>query len=162
MRLQLAPLGVFQGRTVPEGGRLVGWAALVHALAIPAPVRRPSCVSERHVSGGRREEGTWSVFDKRYWPGDGMADHLPFALRHEALDLLALRRRSFCMRVSGELSNRTCRARSHDARFYTARSRSPRPTPAIRYGNNSARITPERTAGSSSMMARADASSAAS
>lgn len=92
MRLRLAPVEVFQEKTVPEGARLAGWAALVHGLAAAAPVRRPSCVSERHVSGSRREEGTWTIFDKRYWPGDNIADHLAFALRHEALDLLTLRR----------------------------------------------------------------------
>src|SRR5208282_5279892 len=30
--------------------------------------------------------------DKRYWPGDTFAGHLTFALRHEDLDLLIIRR----------------------------------------------------------------------
>src|ERR1035441_5432728 len=92
MRLELAPLAVFQEKTVPDGARLSGWAALVHALALPVPVRRPSCVSEQHISGSRREEGAWAVFDKRYWPGDTFAGHLTFALRHEDIDLLILKR----------------------------------------------------------------------
>ena len=92
MKLEPAPAAVFQEKTVPDGTRLAGWAALVQALAIPAPVRRPSCVSEQHVSGSRREEGDWTVFDKRYWPGDTFADHLTFALRHEDIDLLILKR----------------------------------------------------------------------
>ncbi len=71
---------------------LAGWAALVHALAIPAPVRRLSCVSEKHVSGSHRREGAWTIFDKRYWPGDTFAEHLSFALRHEDIDLLILKR----------------------------------------------------------------------
>ena len=65
---------------------------LGHALAIPAPVRRPSCVSEQHIRGSHRKEGGWTIFDKRYWPGDNFADHLSFALRHEYLDLLILKR----------------------------------------------------------------------
>ena len=92
MKLDPAPITVFQEKTVPDGTRLAGWAALVHALAIPAPVRRPSCVSEQHVRGSHREEGAWTVFDKRYWPGDDFADHLSFALRHEDIDLLILKR----------------------------------------------------------------------
>jgi hypothetical protein len=92
MRLESAPITIFQENTIPGGTRLAGWAALVHALAIPAPVRRPSCVSEKHVSGSRRQEETWAVFDKRYWPGDTFADHLTFALRHEDIDLLILKR----------------------------------------------------------------------
>ena len=77
---------------MPAEAKLVGWAALVPKLNIQAPLRWPSCVSEQHVRGGQREQGAWTVFDKRYWPGDTFADHLTFALRHEKLDLLILKR----------------------------------------------------------------------
>ncbi|WP_366657231.1 Fic family protein [Fodinicurvata sp. EGI_FJ10296] len=77
---------------MPPGARVAGWAALVHGLSLAAPVRRPSCVSEKHIRGSQREEGGWRVFDKRYWPGTDFADHLVFALRHEGLDLLVLKR----------------------------------------------------------------------
>ena len=92
MRLDLTPIHTFQENLVPEQTRLAGWTALVEALSLQAPVRRPSCVSEKHVRGSQREEGVWRVFDKRYWPGDNLADHLRFALRHEDLDLLILKR----------------------------------------------------------------------
>lgn len=82
----------FQGESVPKGTQLAGWAALVQALGLQAPVRRPGCVSEKHIGGSRREEGGWRVFDKRYQPGNRFADHLTFALRHEAIDLLILKR----------------------------------------------------------------------
>ncbi|MEO6165291.1 MAG: Fic family protein [Candidatus Binatia bacterium] len=82
----------FQDNLIPREARLAGWAALVQALSIHAPVRRPSCVSEKHVGGSQRDDGIWRVFDKRYWPGDQLADHLTFALRHEDLDLLILKR----------------------------------------------------------------------
>jgi len=85
-------MSVFQEKTVPGGARLAGWAALVQAFAIRGPVRRPSCVSEQHVRGSHREEEAWTVFDKRYWPGDTFADHLTFALRHEDVDLPILKR----------------------------------------------------------------------
>ena len=92
MKLTQTPVTVFQEKTVPDGARLAGWAALVQALALQGPVRRPSCVSEQHVRGSHREEGAWAVFDKRYWPGDTFADHLTFALRHEDMDFLILKR----------------------------------------------------------------------
>src|SRR6266478_8264911 len=92
MRLESAPTKIFQDNTIPDGASLAGWAALAHALAIPAPVRRPASVSEQHIRGSRRREQAWTVFDKRYWPGDTFADHLTFALRHEDLDLLILKR----------------------------------------------------------------------
>ncbi len=77
---------------MPAGSRLVGWAALVRALGIQAPVRRLCAVSEQHVRGSRKEEGNWTVFDKRYWPGEDFAGHIGFALRHEDIDLLILKR----------------------------------------------------------------------
>jgi hypothetical protein len=83
---------VFQEKTVPQDAKLAGWAALVQDLALRVPVRRSSCVSEQHVGGSRRDEGAWTVFDKRYWPGDTLADQLTFALRHEDIDLLILKR----------------------------------------------------------------------
>jgi Fic/DOC family len=92
MRLDFSPTRTFQEVPVPEQTRLAGWAALVQEFSLKGPVRRPSCVSEKHISGNRRENGIWRVFDKRYWPGDDFADHLTFALRHETLDLLILKR----------------------------------------------------------------------
>jgi hypothetical protein len=92
MRVAPAHIAVFQDKTIPNGCKLAGWAALVSALGIAAPVRRPSCVSVQHIGGSRRRHRTVSVFDKRYWPGDTFADHLTFALRHEDLDLLILKR----------------------------------------------------------------------
>src|SRR5947209_6095131 len=91
MKLEPGTSAVFQERSIPKGTRLTGWSALVQALAVPAPVRRPSSVSEQYVSGSRRDEGGWVVFDKRYWPGDTFADQLIFALRHEDIDLLILK-----------------------------------------------------------------------
>ncbi len=41
----------FQNEIVPKDALLVGLAALVHAFGVEAPVRRPSCVSKRHIKG---------------------------------------------------------------------------------------------------------------
>ena len=92
LRLEAGGVSVFQERTVPAGSRLAGWSLLCHALRIAAPVRAPACVAELHIRGSSRREGEWHVFDKRYWPGDTFADHLSFALRHEEIDLLVLKR----------------------------------------------------------------------
>ncbi|MCA6111811.1 Fic family protein [Bradyrhizobium cenepequi] len=83
---------MFQDRLLNDQTRLVGLAALVHALSVKAPVRRPSAVSEKHIRGSHRDEGGWRLYDKRYWAGENFADHLTFALRHESLDLLVLKR----------------------------------------------------------------------
>lgn len=92
LRIETDPVRVFQEKTVPAGAKLAGWAALVRAFNVPAPVRHPSAVSEQHIRGSRRQEADWSVFDKRYWPGQDFAGHFSFALRHEPIDLLILKR----------------------------------------------------------------------
>jgi hypothetical protein len=85
-------LSVFQDKIIPKGTRLCGLSYLVHSFQVQAPVRHPSVVSEQHVKGTRRVESDWNIFDKRYWPGDSLGEHLEFALRHENLDLLVLKR----------------------------------------------------------------------
>ena len=82
----------FQEKTAPADTRLAGWAALVQTFGVQAPVRRPSAVSRQHVKASRREERGWNIFDKRYWPGESFGDQLGFALRHDDLDLLILKR----------------------------------------------------------------------
>jgi hypothetical protein len=49
-------------------------------------------VAGQHVRDSRRVDGVWTVFDKRYWPGDDLAGHLEFLLKHEDADLLVLKR----------------------------------------------------------------------
>src|SRR5437867_2870261 len=103
MNLRLDPPSTFQDRLVPRGTRLVGWTALVQGLGLAAPVRWPSVVAEGHIKGSQRTEGGWTVFDKRYWPGEKVTDHLSFALRHEPIDLLILKR-AFDSIPAGEMT----------------------------------------------------------
>jgi hypothetical protein len=92
MKLEIGETRYFQDEPVPAGTRLAGWSALVHALDLKAPVRNLSCISEKYVRGTRRGEGRWEIYDKRFSLEDTLADHLSFALRHENIDLLVLKR----------------------------------------------------------------------
>src|SRR5467141_2593301 len=92
MRLNFKKPTGFQEQSIPEASKLAGFAALVNTLSVEAPVRRPSCVSDKHIRGSHREEALWTVFDRRYWPGDTFGDHLSFGLRHERIDVLVLKR----------------------------------------------------------------------
>ena len=92
MRIDASDEAYFQDKPVPAGAELAGWAALAQGLGVRAPVREPSCISDRHVGGSQRMDGGWRVFDKRYRTGSDLAAHLTFALRHEAIDLLVLKR----------------------------------------------------------------------
>ena len=82
----------FQSEAVPADTNLVGWAALVHGLSLKAPVRKMNCVSHKHIMGSQRQEGLWCVFDKRYAPEDRPIEHIVFALKHENIDFLILKR----------------------------------------------------------------------
>ncbi|MFQ5534912.1 MAG: Fic family protein [Sphingomonadales bacterium] len=82
----------FQNEPIPADATPVGWAALVQELSLEAPVRQMSCVSKKHIMGSQRQEGPWCIFDKRYAPEDHPIDHIVFALKHENIDLLILKR----------------------------------------------------------------------
>ena len=92
MRIQGVTPDFFQGSPPPRGTELVGWSALVHSLDVAAPVHNPSCVSKRHVRGSKRSDGAWNIYDKRYRPESTLEGHLTFAMRHETIDLLVLKR----------------------------------------------------------------------
>lgn len=92
MRLDNQPSLTFQDELLPKEVTLAGYAALVRAFDIQAPVRKSSCISHHHVRGTIRQDGVWRVFDKRYRPDDTLAAHLSFALKHEDVDLLVLKR----------------------------------------------------------------------
>jgi Protein of unknown function (DUF1488)/Fic/DOC family len=92
MNIQNIRVPAFQGEALPGESRLAGLAALANSLNIGAPVRTLACVSDNHISGSIRREGSWRVYDKRYWPGDSFDDHLDFALRNENFDPLVLKR----------------------------------------------------------------------
>jgi Fic/DOC family len=92
MKIENDGLRTFQELSIPEETRIAGWAALVQALGVKGPVRKPASVSAKHVSRSFRDEEGWRIFDKRYWPGDTFGNHLNFALRNENLDLLILKR----------------------------------------------------------------------
>ena len=92
MRLELGTPASFQGALIPKASQLAGFAALAQALGLQAPVRRPCCVAAKHIGGGRRKQGGFHIFDKRYRPRDRVIDHLTFALRYENIDLLVLKR----------------------------------------------------------------------
>jgi Fic family protein len=92
MELNIDANGFFQGDLIPENTKLAGWSALVQGLKLEAPVRYPSSVSNKHVKNSQRTAGRWRIFDKRYAPTVEVFDHLAFALRHEVIDLLILKR----------------------------------------------------------------------
>ena len=70
--------------------RLAGRARPRTHLRRLGPLPRPERVAGLHVKGSRSEEGAWTVFDKRYWPGDEFGDHLGLARRQLGSEALIL------------------------------------------------------------------------
>lgn len=70
----------------------VGIAALVAQYGLAVPVSDPCAVSGKSVFNSVRTEDGWRVFDRKYAPEDNLKGHLTFALRHETLDLLFLKK----------------------------------------------------------------------
>ncbi len=83
---------IFQGELIPEGTLLAGYSYLISKHEISSYVQFPACVSQSHIRGTFVSRENWQVYDKRYWPGEDDINHLIFALKHEAFDLLSLKR----------------------------------------------------------------------
>lgn len=92
MKLEFKNPKVFQDKRVPPDTSLSGMSALVQALDIEAPVRMPTCVSPHRIKAGIKEIDEWRIFDSKYAVENTVQAHLVFALRHEYIDFLVLKR----------------------------------------------------------------------
>ncbi len=82
-------VSLFHERIAPEKGMLAGYGALIKAyhLSVPLPDKL-ALISKKHK---RYENDAWYVFTPRYQPEDTLSGHLTFALKHEGIDLLAIK-----------------------------------------------------------------------
>jgi len=79
-------ISVFQERTAPEQGTLVGYGAIISAYELPVPIPfRLALISKKHRQY-RSDE--WMVFTPRHKPVDKLYSHLVFALKYEGVNLL--------------------------------------------------------------------------
>ena len=84
------PVSIFHGRRLPEQAAPVGYAALIDACNVSAPLPRRLCaVGPRHKT---YEADSWRIFTPRHQPEPTLDGHLTFALRYEGLDLAVLKR----------------------------------------------------------------------
>lgn len=82
-------LTVFRGHQVPEGVRLCGYAALIHAFGLDIPL--PRMLSGAKSSFAEMTAEGWQLYSPRHLPDPDFAGHLTFALRYEPVDLLILK-----------------------------------------------------------------------
>lgn len=84
------PVTVFQERRLPETATPVGYAALIGAYDLAAPLPRTlSAIGERHRL---IEQEGWRIMTPRHAPHPTLEGHLTFALKYEGLDLAVLKR----------------------------------------------------------------------
>lgn len=90
MNINTEPVSVFHDRRLPEQAAPVGYAALIDAYKVTAPLPRRLCaIGARHKI---YEAGGWRLFTPRHQPEPTLDGHLTFALRYEGLDLAVLKR----------------------------------------------------------------------
>lgn len=76
----------FHGRTLPESGTIVGYAAIVDRLELPVPLPQTiSLISDKHRS---YHQNGWNVKSLQYQPKESLHKHLVFALKYEGINLL--------------------------------------------------------------------------
>jgi hypothetical protein len=84
------PVNVFHERRLPGTATPAGYAALIHAYALPVPVPRTLCaIGTRHRVV---ESDGWRIYTPRHAPEATLEGHLTFALKYEGLDLAVLKR----------------------------------------------------------------------
>jgi Fic family protein len=92
LQLELTRPPIFQEKHIPADTVLAGLAALVHHFGVDAPVRKPAVISAHRSKESVKQQGPWRIFDSKYAVEPTIAAHLTFAMRHEAFDLLILKR----------------------------------------------------------------------
>lgn len=84
------PITVFQERTAPEVGYLVGYGALHRACDLQTPIPDIiALISQKHK---QYETEEWMVFTPRHMPEDTLMGHLTFAFKYEGIELGILKK----------------------------------------------------------------------
>lgn len=86
----LQPVTFIRDRRLPEPARLAGYSALIEAYDLAAPLPRTLCAIGAHHR--IVEADGWRILTPRHAPSDTLEGHLTFALKHEGLDLVTLKR----------------------------------------------------------------------
>lgn len=83
-------VSVFQEKSTPEPGYLVGYGAIIKFYDLHAPL--PDILALLSLKHKRYETEDWMVFTPRYMPEDSLMGHLTFALKYEGIELGVLKK----------------------------------------------------------------------
>lgn len=77
---------VFQGKIVPESGKIVGYTALISHFCLEMPY--PSVFSLIATNNKKYKNNAWQVFPAIYQPEETIYKQIQFALKNEGINLL--------------------------------------------------------------------------
>jgi hypothetical protein len=81
---------IFHGRLAPEEGTIAGYATIINALQLSAPMPyRLMLISQKNK---QYDAAGWSVLPIRYQPEDSLYKQLVFALKYEGVNLLIFKK----------------------------------------------------------------------
>ena len=80
----------FHGRTLPETGSVVGYAAIIDVLKLPAPI--PETIAVISEKNKKYEKSGWKVFTPKHQPEEKLYKQLVFALKYEGVNLLVFKK----------------------------------------------------------------------
>lgn len=82
----------FQSEILPSSCKLIGYSWLLHHFHVNLPLRQLCCASEKRIAGQTIVKGNWLIFDAQLMVEESVYAQLEFAIKHEHLDLLLLKK----------------------------------------------------------------------
>jgi hypothetical protein len=77
---------IFHGRTLPETGVIVGYAAIIENLELRVPI--PTVITLISDKNKKYIVNAWQVFTPKHQPEESLYKQLVFALKYEGINLL--------------------------------------------------------------------------
>ena len=82
----------FKNEILPKSCKLIGYSWLINNFNLNLPLRQLCCISEKRLASQTLRNGKWMIFDAQLMVEDMPYTHLEFAIKHEYLDLLVLKK----------------------------------------------------------------------
>ena len=80
---------IFQGKTTPENGNIVGYGAIIDHLKLPIPF--PNTLALITKKSRKYTNDAWQVFPTSYQPDETLYKQLVFAIKYEGINLLVFK-----------------------------------------------------------------------
>ena len=85
----LVVTSIFQGKTIPEKGKIVGYGAIIEGLKLPIPF--PNTLALIADKSKKYSNDKWKVFPASYQPEETLYKQLVFAIKYEGINLLVFK-----------------------------------------------------------------------